>query len=811
MASTYDQSNRKVPSSNGKPGLLRRWTDFLVNRPKQVLIGGLIIVVLYIIGAVALSGQFADRFELPGSESQQAYDLLNERFPQQAGSTAQIVFKTEADGGIANPEIQSEIDAFLTNAATLPHVVGVISPFDAPNQISAEGNIAYATVYYDALSTDVPIADADKLIVAIDDANSDTLTVAGGGEIVVLTEQEFGSTAEIVGLIAAAIILLIAFGSVVAMGLPIVTALLGLLIGLLGVGVVANFMNVATFAPIFASMIGIGVGIDYALFIVTRFREGLNGGMEPKEAAGRAVDTAGRAVIFAGAVVVISMLGLAIIGVEFVTSLGVSAAFVVAAAVVVALSFLPVFLVLIGKRIDKWSVRRPRASNDPNSPTFGRRLSTRIQAHPGRFALAASAFLIFLALPILDMDLGFPDAGANPSDFQSRQAYDLLAEGFGVGYSNPLILVVDDPNGIEQSTLAGAFAGGWPAGWRGAGRCSHPQSDRRHRGDHRDPLDRFEQRRDQGSGQHAAQRGHSRHARRHDDAGRIVGGPTASFLDFSDHMESRTPWVFVVIIGLSFVLLTIVFRSPVIAIKAAIMNLFSIAAAFGIVIAVFQWGWAKDLFGIEETQPIAVFLPLMMFAILFGLSMDYEVFLLSRIREFWAHGRSTSDAVADGLAVTARVITAAAAIMVSVFLSFVALPESDYQAVRTRSRGGDPDRRHHRPPRAGARHHGAARRMELVVPVVARPHHPARQHRRQDRSHPGRVRSPSRHGRLIPLLLPHAHRPGSNRPGAMCCQGQSWGQIAATSVIAPAAASAPVQITSRLIHARRRMPTPIQR
>ena len=215
----------------------------------------------------------------------------------------------------------------------------------------------------------------NKLVDAMEAAKTDVVAVAGGGEIVVLTEQEFGSTAELVGILAAAIILLVAFGSVVAMGLPIVTALLGLLIGLMGVGVVANFMNIATFAPIFASMIGIGVGIDYALFIVTRFREGLHGGMTPKEAAGRAVDTAGRAVIFAGAVVVISMLGLSIIGVEFVTSLGVSAAFVVAAAVVVALSFLPVFLVLIGKRIDKWSVRRPRTSNDPNSPTFGRRLS----------------------------------------------------------------------------------------------------------------------------------------------------------------------------------------------------------------------------------------------------------------------------------------------------------------------------------------------------------------------------------------------------------------------------------------------------
>lgn len=675
ILSTTDTEKYRINGDDSeKPGLLRRWTEYVVNHPKRVLVAGLLFVLIYMIGAIALRGEFADSFELPGSESQQAYDLLNERFPQQAGSTAQIVFKTDADGGISNPEVQAQISSFLDQVETLPHVVGVLSPLVASNQISEQGNIAYATAYYDALSTEIPLSDAQQLVDAMDAANTETLTVTGGGDIVVLTEQEFGSTAEIVGIIAAAIILLIAFGSVVAMGLPIITALLGLLIGLLGVGVVANYMNVATFAPIFASMIGIGVGIDYALFIVTRFREGLQGGMTPQEATARAIDTAGRAVIFAGAVVVISMLGLSVIGVEFVTSLGVSAAFVVAAAVVVALSFLPVFLVLIGKRIDKWSVRRPRASNDPSTPTFGRSLSNRIQAHPGRFALAATALLLFLALPLLDTNLGFPNAGANPKDFHSRQAYDLMAEGFGVGYSNPLILVIDDPNGIEQSTLAALSQAAGEMD--GVVQVDQPIVNQAGDTAVMTVIPSEDANSDVTKNLVTELRSEVIPATLEGTSTlAYVGGPTGSFLDFSDHMESRTPWVFVVVIGLSFLLLTIVFRSPVIALKAAIMNLLSIAAAFGIVIAVFQWGWGKQLFGIEETQPIAVFLPLMMFAILFGLSMDYEVFLLSRIREFWAHGRSTSDAVADGLAVTARVITAAAAIMVSVFLSFVALPD----------------------------------------------------------------------------------------------------------------------------------------
>ena len=385
---------------------------------KRVLLGAFAAVLIFGAIAGAVYGEFADSFTLPGAESQQAYDLLEERFHSVRESAATLVFRTDSPDGIAGADKQAEIEALLAEVATLPHVVSVDSPYDHEQQISTDGQIAYATVNYDELSNEIPISDAEKLVEVADAASSDTLQVEAGGEIVALTEQEFGGTAELIGIGAAIIILLIAFGSVVAMGVPILTALLGLALGFLGIGVVANFMDIATFAPAFASMIGIGVGIDYALFIVTRYREGLAGGLDPKEATTRALDTSGRAVLFAGVVVVISMLGLSVVGIPFVTALGIAAAIVVGSAVLVAFVFLPAFLVLIGTRIDKWSVHRPRSDSRRRAfPSAA--VSNRIQAHPGRYALAATALLLVLAIPLLDIDLGFPDASTNPEDFHA--------------------------------------------------------------------------------------------------------------------------------------------------------------------------------------------------------------------------------------------------------------------------------------------------------------------------------------------------------------------------------------------------------
>jgi len=674
MATISNNSGRKAPSSNGKQGLLRRWIDMVTSHPKRLLLVFFILMAAFIGLASSIRGEFADSFSLPGAESQRAYDLLAERFPGASGSSAQIVFQIEDGSSFDDPAIKEQVNALLTEIRGLPHVASIASPYDATYQVSqTDPSIAYATVNYDLLSNELKIDDATKLIDMVKATNSDQLHVVAGGDVPALAEFEFGNTSEIIGIIAAAIILLIAFGSVVAMGLPIVTALIGLTIGFMGIFIATRYLDIATFAPTFASMIGLGVGIDYALFIVTRFREGIHDGLSPKEATGHALDTAGRSVIFAGTVVVISMLGLSAVGIKFVAALGIAAAIVVATAVLVAFTVLPALLTLVGTRVDKWSVSRPGSKNKTPGEPFGRKISRRIQANPWLYAIGATALLVVLAIPAFTMDLGFPTAAANPSDYQTRQAYDLLSEGFGDGFNNPLLIVLDNGNGIDQSTLDTVSADVQKV--PGVVQVAQPFTNEA--GDtavinivptgdanSSDVEDLVKELRNTTLPAAVGDSGTNAY----------VGGGTASFLDFSTKMIERTPYVFIVIIGLSFILLTIVFRSPVIALKAAIMNILSIGAAFGVIVAVFQKGWGHQLFGIEEKQPIAVFLPIFLFAILFGLSMDYEVFLLSRIREFWAHGRKTSDAVADGLTVTARVITAAAAIMICVFLSFVLNP-----------------------------------------------------------------------------------------------------------------------------------------
>jgi RND superfamily putative drug exporter len=674
MATVNSTNGRKAPSSNGKQGLLRRWIDTVTTHPKRLLLDFFILMAAFIGVASSIRGEFADSFSLPGAESQRAYDLLAERFPGASGSTAQIVFQIQDGSSFDDPAVQQQVDALLTDIATLPHVASIDSPYEATYQQSQlDPSIAYATVNYDLQSNELKIDDSKQLVDMVKAANTGQLRIVAGGDVPALSEFEFGNTSEIVGIIAAAIILLIAFGSVVAMGLPIVTALIGLTVGFMGIFITTRYLDIATFAPQFASMIGIGVGVDYALFIVTRFREGIHEGLSPKDATVRALDTAGRSVIFAGTVVVISMLGLSAVGIKFVAALGIAAAIVVGTAVLVAFTVLPALLTLVGTRIDKWSVRRPGSKNKAPGEPFGRKISRRIQANPWLYAIGSTVLLVVLAIPAFTINLGFPTASANPPDYQTRQAYDLLSQGFGDGFNNPLLIVFDNGNGIEASTLTTVHDA--VAQVPGVVQAAEPFTNEA--GDtavmtiiptgdanSSEVEDLVKQLRDTTLPQAVGESGTNAY----------VGGGTASFLDFSTKMVERTPYVFIVIIGLSFILLTIVFRSPVIALKAAIMNILSIGAAFGVIVAVFQKGWGHQLFGIEEKQPIAVFLPIFLFAILFGLSMDYEVFLLSRIREFWAHGRNTSDAVADGLAVTARVITAAAAIMICVFLSFVMNP-----------------------------------------------------------------------------------------------------------------------------------------
>ncbi len=653
-------------------GLYARWAYVAVRRRRTVLAAWLVFLVALGGLSATVGGDLADRFTIPGTESQAALDLLEERFPSQAGDTAQIV--VQADAGVTDPGIQPRVEALLAEAAALPGVIAVDSPYANPANVSADGTVAYATVQYEALAFDIPLEDIDQLFALVDGAGGSGLTVETGGQIAAQGEQEPPSESSAIAIGAAIVVLLIAFGSVVAMGLPIATALAGLVAGFLGIGIAARFVDIASFTPAIAAMIGLGVGIDYALFIVSRYREGLHEGRSVPDAVAVAMDTAGRSVAFAGAVVVIALLGLFAIGLPFVTAFAIASSLMVAFSILVALTLLPALLGFAGTKVDRLRIPglRPAATS---KSSMGYRISGLIGRSPIAYALGSAAVLLLLAAPLLDIRLGFPDSGSSPETYHTRRAYDLLSDGFGVGFNGPLLITVEsdgplDLAGVETLRSAIAQTPGVvevaPAVVNPAGDTAvvsfipttSPQDDLTSDlvGTLRDDV------------VPAAVAGTNLHA--------YVGGATASFIDVNERMSSRTPTFIAIVVGLSFVLLTTVFRSPVIALKAALMNLLSIGAAYGVVVAVFQWGWGASLFGVDETGPIAAFMPMFLFAILFGLSMDYEVFLLSRIREAYLRSGNTRQAVADGLGVTARVITAAAAVMVLVFLSFLFTPDA---------------------------------------------------------------------------------------------------------------------------------------
>lgn len=650
----------------GKRSALESWARFTHRRRGTVILSWIVLLAALIVALSRFGGEFSTEFSLPGSESQRALDLLEERFPSRAGGDASIVF--EAPGGIeqARPAIESALDEI----AALPNVAEIESPFESQGYISADGTIARAVVHFELPLMDIPRSTAEQIMDVAEANTTDGLTVVAGGNVIEFNEQpEIGS--EIYGLVAAVFILLIAFGSVVAMGLPIGAALFGLGAGFATLGIFSRWFAFPDFSTQFAAMIGIGVGIDYSLLVVTRFREGLHAGRSVEDSVVVAVTTAGRAVIFAGAVVALAFMGLFVMGLPFVAMLGTAGAIVVVLAVIVALTITPAALSLVGHRIDSLKVPFLHQTEGIDETSVWFRLSRAIQARPLVYAVGSSALLIGLSVPILSMDLGFTDAGNGSTHLQSRQAYDLLAKGFGPGFNGPLVIVADFADGgqetlpaIQEAVAATpGVAQVFPPVMNPAGDTAvitlmpttKPQDDAT---------------------------GDVVRALRSDAIGGIEGngaryyvaGATASNIDAATRIGERMPLLFAGVIGVSFILLAAVFRSVVVAIKAAIMNLLSIGAAYGVIVAIFQWGWFGGIVGVDK-GPVEVFLPMMMFAILFGLSMDYEVFLISRIREEYLRTRNTELAVANGLTATARVITAAAAIMVTVFLSFVLGPD----------------------------------------------------------------------------------------------------------------------------------------
>lgn len=645
--------------------LFERWPRRAASRPFLVLaaacgvLGGLGVL------NVLFAAPYADSFSIPGTESQRLTDLLEARFPQSAGDSATIVIR--AEDGLEGAAAKDEVSALVAALEALPDVVAV-SPPGGPNSISADGRTAIITVEYGQQAADINRSSVDALLDTRSEFSRDGFQVEAGGEVIRAAEREPPGSSEFIGLAAAIVILLLAFGSVVAMGLPIVTALIALIAGFLLVGIGARFFNMPQFTPQFAAMIGLGVGIDYALLVTNRFREAQHGGRSTSDAIVEAASTSGRAVLFAGLTVVIAMLGLSLVGIPFVAYLGGAASTIVLLSVLVALFVLPALLSIAGPHIDRWHVPGVPKTTYESESGMGYRWSLIVQRAPLLWAGLATGVLLLLAAPVLDIRLGVSDAGSNPTSATSRRSYDLLAEAFGVGFNGPIIIGVglDGPDSaaavnelpalIEElegvaSVSAPRFNDAQTAATVRVIPESAPQSSATEDLVHRLRAETASW--EDGSSIEV-----------------IVGGPTAVFIDLGDKIASRMPFFFVAVIGLSFVLLMVLFRSIVIPVTAALMNLLSIAAAYGVIVAIFQWGWFGEVLGVTRTGPVESFVPIILFAVLFGLSMDYEVFLVSRIREeYLVHGNNRQ-AVARGLSATTRVITAAAAIMVAVFMSF---------------------------------------------------------------------------------------------------------------------------------------------
>ena len=664
---------------------MSNWLDRLgrtATRRRRWFVAGWILVALVVVVVdLSVGGGTIDNFEVPGVQSQRAVDLLKDKFPERSGATAMVVFHT-VDGSVTDPDAAAGIAATVAKVGALDHVVGVTEPLASPRSISADGATAFASVQFDGSTADLGRTTLDALTETGGPAKAAGVEVEYGGELPTVLKERTTGPAEMIGILAALIILFVTFRSVYSAVLPLGVAVLGLAVGLSLVGLMGAVIDIPSVAPRLGTMIGLGVGIDYALFILSRHRDNLEAGMGNEESIGRTNATAGLAVVVAGGTVVVAILGLQLAGIPFVAALGYSASLVVAVAVLVAITLLPALLGFAGPRVLAKSHRQAateaaEATESGTAATVsdGRsgwvRWAHWVAHHPWRSAIAATVVLLTLAIPVLDMRLGQADAGTDPTSTTHRRAYDLLAAGFGDGFNGPLLLTIELGAGADPTVLKAIAAAVVadpgvravsPPELNAAGDTALITAVPTTKPQDQATSDLVHRLRDTTIPEVTTGTG----------ATALVGGPTAGFIDQSDKIAGRLPWFIGAVISLSFLLLMMVFRSILVPLKAALLNLLSIGAAYGVVVAVFQWGWGRSLIGVDEAVPIASFVPMMMFAILFGLSMDYEVFILSRIREEYHRGHSNIDSVVEGLGATAKVITAAALIMISVFLGFVA-------------------------------------------------------------------------------------------------------------------------------------------